>query len=149
LVSGRKYAHVSISLDNKDEYFYAFNSKGFHKEYPRKHKNRTKNHVCYRLEVTKEQYEELTEIIHNFEKEKEKYHYNWIGIFLCIVGIPFVMKNRYFCSQFITDILQKAKVIKWNRNYCRYLPNRVEEEITQKCKIRNVVKNPLLKRRKN
>ena len=34
LFSGFGCTHVSISLDENDEYFYAFNTKGFRKEYP-------------------------------------------------------------------------------------------------------------------
>ena len=39
LLSNRGYTHVSIALDSNFEYFYAFNTKGFRKEYPKKHKN--------------------------------------------------------------------------------------------------------------
>lgn len=82
--SGGGYTHVSIALDEENEYFYSFNTKGFRKEYPKKHKNRTKKNVCYLLEVTEECFLKLKEMIKAFEEKKEKHKYNWIGMILSI-----------------------------------------------------------------
>ena len=129
LVSGRSYTHVSISLDTEDTYFYGFNTKGFKKEYPRKHRNRTKENICYRIEISDKSYHKLKKILEDFEKRKQKLSYNWIGIFLCIIGIPFTMKNKFFCSQFIAWALLAAGVIVWKKNYSRYLPAHIKKEL--------------------
>lgn len=139
-VSGRGYTHVSLSLDNDDTYFYGFNTKGFRKEYPRKHKNRTKENICYKIEISEKSYRKLKKILEEFEKRKEKLSYNWIGIFLCIVGIPFIVKNKFFCSQFIAWALLTAGVIAWKKNYSRYLPNHIKNELdASNLKIQKIV----------
>jgi len=129
LVSGRSYTHVSLSLDTDDTYFYGFNTKGFRKEYQKKHKNRTKENICYRIDISDKSYKKLKKILEEFEKRKQKLSYNWIGIFLCIIGIPFVMKNKFFCSQFIAWALLTAGVIVWKKNYSRYLPSHIKKEL--------------------
>jgi len=48
---------------------------------------------------------------------------------LCIIGIPFVMKNKFFCSQFIAWALLTAGVIVWKKNYSRYLPSHIKKEL--------------------
>lgn len=143
LVSGRGYTHVSLSLDTEDTYFYGFNSKGFRKEYPRKHKNRTKENVCYRLEISDKSYQKLKKILEEFEKRKQKLSYNWVGIFLCIIGIPFTIKNRFFCSQFIAWALLAAGIIVWKKNYSRYLPNHIKKELDKTNLVKEKVLNAL------
>lgn len=140
-VSGRGYTHVSLSLDDKNEYFYAFNTKGFRKEYPRKHKNRTKENICYKLEITHKQFKKLSKMIKEYEEKKHKLSYNWIGLFSSMVHIPIKMKNRYFCSQFIANLLEKAEIIKWKHNYSRYLPNQLNKEFLLCPLIKSFQKN--------
>lgn len=134
LISGFSYTHVSIALENENEYFYAFNTKGFRKEYPKKHKNRTKNNIKYILEVTHKQYKKILKFIKEFEENKEKYKYNWLGLFSCMVKIPIKTKHHYFCSQFIAKLLEKAEIIKLKRKPGQYLPNHLNKEI-QNCPL--------------
>lgn len=130
LTSGFGYTHVSISIDNSD-YFYAFNTKGFRKEYPKKHVNRTKNCIKYILEITHRQYKKLCRAIKDLEKKnnKNKLKYNWLGLFSCMVSVPIKMENRYFCSQFVAKLLEKAEIMKFKRNTSRYLPNQLNKEV--------------------
>ena len=131
LTSGFGYTHVSIALDDKKEYFYAFNTKGFRKEYPKKHVNRTKNCIKYILEITHRQYKKLCRAIKDLEKKnnKKKLKYNWLGLFSCMVSVPIKMENRYFCSQFVAKLLEKAEIMKFKRNTSRYLPNQLNKEV--------------------
>lgn len=135
LTSGFGYTHVSISIDDSD-YYYAFNTKGFRKEYPKKHLNRTKNCIKYILEVTHRQYKKLCKAIKDLERKnkKKKLKYNWLGLFSCMISVPIKMENRYFCSQFVAKLLEKAEIMKFKRSTSRYLPNQLNKEV-RKCPL--------------
>lgn len=126
--SGGGFTHVSISLDDKREYFYAFNTKGFRKEYPRKHK-RVLCNLCYFLEITHSKYKKLCKAIKKIERNSKKYKYNYFGIACCMFGIPLKTKYRYFCSQFVAKLLEIAEIIKLKKSASRYLPNQLNKEI--------------------
>lgn len=129
IMSGFNCTHVSIALDEDDEYFYSFNTKGFKKEYPRKHKKRTKENICLRIQVTKQQYNKLQSVIKKFEKKKNKYDYNYWGVFWCMMRLPHERKNKYFCSEFVAELLEKAKILKLKKKKSRYLPYHLKKEL--------------------
>lgn len=129
LFSGFGCTHVSISLDGDDEYFYAFNTKGFRKEYPRKHKNRTKENTCLRLKVTEKQYNMLKNRIKKFERKQKYYSYDYWGIFLCMMRLHRNAKRKYFCSSFMAELLEKARVVELKKQSTRYLPYQLQSEL--------------------
>lgn len=129
LMSGWDCTHVSISLDDKDEYFYAFNTKGFRKEYPRKHKKRTKENTCIKLEVSNQQYKTIKNTIRKFERKREKYTYNYWGVILSLFRLKHSSKNKYFCSEFMAELLEKAKVLKLKKSKSKYLPYHLKKEL--------------------
>lgn len=129
-MSGFGCTHVSIALDEKDEYFYAFNTKGFRKEYPRKHKNRITKNTCVRLSVSNRQYQKLKKMIAQFESQKDQYKYDYFGIVLCLFRLH--RKNReksYFCSSFVAHVLNKAKIVQLRKANTRYLPYQLQKEL--------------------
>ena len=129
IMSGFNCTHVSIALDEENEYFYSFNTKGFKKEYPRKHKKRTKENICFKIEVTEQQYKKLQSLINKFERKKHKYEYNYWGVFFCMLRLPHERKNKYFCSEFVAELLAKAKIIKLNKKKSKYLPYHLKKEL--------------------
>jgi inositol transport system substrate-binding protein len=129
LRSGFKCTHVSISLDENDEYFYAFNTKGFRKEYPKKHKRRTKENMCLRLQVTENQYKTICNRIKKFERKQKKYSYDYLGIILCLFRLHRQKKQKYFCSSFVAELLEKAKVVQLKKTSQRYLPYQLQKEL--------------------
>lgn len=128
-MSGFGCTHVSISLDDKDEYFYAFNTKGFRKEYPRKHRNRTKENTCLRLQVSESQYNTLRNRLNKFERRKKKYSYDYLGITLALFRLQRKKKEKYFCSSFMAELLEKSRIIKLQRKNTRYLPAQLQKEL--------------------
>lgn len=141
--SGGGYTHVSIALDEENEYFYSFNTKGFRKEYPKKHKNRTKKNVCYLLEVTEECFLKLKEMIKAFEEKKEKHKYNWIGMILLFLNISYKDKYNYYCTQFVTHLLKEANIIKWKHKFRPYFPNQIMKELNKSSLLKKIVHNPI------
>ena len=122
--------HVSIALDDDNEHFYAFNTKGFRKEYPKKHKKRTDNNTCIRLKITDTQYADIKRYLNGFEQQKSKYSYDYLGIALCMFRLHRrKSKKKYFCSSFIAELLQKSKVVKMKKKSTRYLPYQLQREL--------------------
>lgn len=129
IMSGFNCTHVSIALDEENEYFYSFNTKGFKKEYPKKHKNRTKENICLRIQVTQQQYNKLCSLIKKFERKKSKYKYNFWGVICCMFRLPHERKDKYFCSEFVAELLDKAKIIKLKKPKSKYLPYHLKKEL--------------------
>ena len=122
--------HVSVALDDDEEHFYAFNTKGFRKEYPKKHKKRTNKNTCVKLQVTDSQYDNIKNYLDSFEKQKSKYSYDYFGVALCMFRLPKKQsKKKYFCSSFMAELLQKSKVIKLKKKNTRYLPYQLQREL--------------------
>lgn len=142
-VTGRGYTHASIAIDDKNEYYYSFNFKGFRKEYPKKHNKKGDKSVGYQLEISKEGYEKVVKRIHKMEQSRGKLHYSRIGVFLCLFHIPYKFKNHYFCSQFVAELLQITGDIDLQKSTSLYLPNQLPKLLeTQRC-LHEIVENPV------
>jgi hypothetical protein len=121
-----KYPHVSISFDDSFTRMYSFGRRspdnpfsgglveenlqdGVFRKFP--------DSQCriYRIEVSEEQFRLIRAQIKAFLKEKEKYRYNFLGLFGVITNRPVKRKNRYFCSQFVSHILMNAGVFHGNK----------------------------------
>ncbi len=120
-LSNIKYAHVSISFDGSFTRMYSFGRinpdnpfsgglvvenlyEGVYKKFPRC------ECLVYRVTVTGEQYLMIYRMVEEFLKKKDKYKYNFIGLIGVYFNFPIKRKNRYFCSQFVTELLIKSRV---------------------------------------
>jgi hypothetical protein len=122
LVSGYRYTHASIGLDDGNERFFSFNSKkGFSIERPER-KKKDEQCIMFRLSVTQEAYEDILDRIAAFETNPEKYRYSYIGVLLCLLHIRFKFRNRYFCSQFVSEILSLSGAARLIKPAEIYLP---------------------------
>lgn len=121
-----KYSHVAISLDKNCDTIYSFGRRkvnsilngGFviqkkQGEFFKKFDKTTCR--IYELDVNEEQYKDVKNILDNMQLNPSKYKYDFIGIIPRFLGTPFTIKNRYVCSYFIADILEKAKIYKFNK----------------------------------
>ena len=143
IMSGFNCTHVSIALDEDNEYFYSFNTKGFKKEYPKRHKNRTKENVCLKVQVTPQQYNKLRGLIERFERKKDKYKYNYWGVFFCMMRLSHERENKYFCSEFVAELLAKAKILTLRKKKSRYLPYHLKKELLLCPLVIGVIQNIL------
>lgn len=133
-ISGRGYTHASIALNDENDCYYSFNFKGFRREYPGRKKRKCGKSVSFELELSEESYMQIEKVIHQMEQDSNQYHYSRIGVFMCLLHIPFKMKRRYFCSQFVMEMLSLTGSISLRKKPCLYLPNHLPEELQrQKC----------------
>ncbi|MBS7528345.1 hypothetical protein KHM83_16770 [Fusibacter paucivorans] len=143
-LTGRGYTHASIALDEKNNYYYSFNFKGFRKEFPQKHRQRGGKSISFKLAVNASDFEKIQHKIEMMEMEQSKLHYSRIGVFLCLLHIPHKRKNHYFCSQFVAEILQLSDSIKMKKHASLYLPNQLPSELAKQACLKEITHNPLL-----
>jgi len=115
----KTYTHVSLALDKDFRRMYSFGRKylrypligGFVKEDPDKGIFAIfKNTFCkvYELNVTNDQYQKIEDNIDYFIINKKKFKYNFLGLLGVILNKTIVIKNRYFCSQFVAKVLEDS-----------------------------------------
>jgi hypothetical protein len=71
-------------------------------------KKRKPENVIIRMQVPDEVYRMIKEEIDSFLENRANYGYSRLGVVLCFLHIPYKFKNRYFCSQFVAEILEHA-----------------------------------------
>lgn len=62
----------------------------------------------FSLEVDRGVYYRMKKVIRQFEKEKDKYVYSFIGLLGVIIKVPIEREYGYFCSQFVATVLEKS-----------------------------------------
>lgn len=145
VVSGHGYTHASIGLGDESDSFYSFNFNGFCTEDPQRRLRMSKNipAVLFQLEVSENEYEDIRNRIELMKNEQKKYHYSQIGVLLCILHIPHCIRDHYFCSQFVADLLIHSGAIKKQKSPSLFLPNTFLNELKHHPNLRNVVYNPM------
>jgi len=125
-ITGSYFTHASIGLGDFAGIFYSLISKGFRLEEPYKHPSfKGKEVPCrlYRLKVSVEVYERIRHNLEYHVEQSENYKYSYIGLLLCILHISLKLENRYFCSQFVSEVLECAKAAKLKKDSVLYLPD--------------------------
>lgn len=117
-----KYSHASISIDGIN--FYSFNFKGFSEEHPY-HIKRKIETVLIDIDITDEEYSILEMEINRFKENKLKYKYSIWGLVFSFLHIPVRFKNKYFCSQFVVQIMQTSGIISSKVKASRFLPHNI------------------------
>ncbi len=142
-VLGKGYSHASIGVDESEETYYSFNFKGFRREKPRKHEEIVSKSICYKLSVSKEEYEKVVQMIQEFQQRRFEWKYNLMGLLLSRIHIKRQKRDHYFCSEFVAEMLERANVTKFDKNVAHYLPNRLEQEIQKLKNLEQVILNPI------
>ena len=118
---GVSYNHCSISLDEDLERIYSFGRKtywhvfssGFVKEskssgfYKKFGNTRI---IVLKIPVTEKQWKRIKKRISAFKAKQDIYRYSLIGLIYCDLGIDIKRKNKYFCSQFVTEVLNTSGI---------------------------------------
>lgn len=110
--------HSSIALDNELRHVYSFGRKfqenplqgGFVKEdmHGELFLNNERPTACalYSCSVSTVTYERICKQLQDMERNQHEYSYNLLGLFTLVLKLRFVRKNKYFCSQFVSDIMR-------------------------------------------
>lgn len=120
-ITGAQYNHVSLGLSHDLKKMYSFGRKnaynpfwgGFVTEsadfgtFKRFSKTQV---IVLRLKVGKQKQQEIAEQIKLMLSNKKKYGYNYLGLGLAGFKIAHKSENRYYCSEFVRDILQENGV---------------------------------------
>jgi hypothetical protein len=112
------YNHASIAFDENLKELYSFGRlkynnpfiAGFVKEDINNPLLRNANTSIYSFDVTEKQYNELLSNIETFKVNKNKYQYNLIGLLSFLLNRPIKRDHKYFCSQFVSEILSKSNL---------------------------------------
>ncbi|MGI6358814.1 MAG: hypothetical protein ACOX2K_09015 [Bacillota bacterium] len=66
--------------------------------------------ALYRMQVTPGQWQAVRDAVREFELQKEKYSFNAIGFAGVAAGYPIDRRYAYFCSQFVSTVLDRGGV---------------------------------------
>lgn len=134
MLCGKGYTHASIALEENEDIYYSFNYRGFAIETINKHRKRgVKKSRCFRFEVPDQSYESIRQRIHEMEQESQSYKYTRLGVLCCILHIPFHASRRYFCSQFVAELLENSGAVQLTRPSNLFLPNHFISLLENKC----------------
>ncbi len=121
IITRKEYNHASISFEDDLNIMYSFGRKrpnnpfiaGFVTEsasFGTFKRFSNTSIVVVKLSLNIEDYENLKSFINSMLMEPKKYGYNYLGLYLAALKIPFRCDNRYYCSEFVRDILVKNNV---------------------------------------
>ena len=144
LLTGFGYTHVSLALDGDDAEMYSFNYKGFCVETAAKHRRRgVRQSKCYHLKISDRAHDRLKKRVEHFIAHREEYSYTKFGVVCCVLGIPFRRNKRYFCSQFVAEMLSQTGAIRLRKKPSLYLPNHFCRELAQCAQLLRIQYNPI------
>lgn len=118
-LTGAQYTHISLAFDEDLGTLYSSTRKNGYTMFPagpsREYLNRgvfrmRENIPCalYALEVTDEAYTRAKRRTQHMMHHGELYRFNSLGLLLCWMHIRWQRRRHYFCSQFVSEVLQKS-----------------------------------------
>ena len=133
-LSSETYTHAAIAFDEDLEQLYSSARKDGFKMFPagpcQEHLDRgfytlVGKTPCaiYRLEVSDEAYFSAKQRIEWFMQHQDEFKFNALGIVACKFGIPWERENKYFCSEFVAEILRQSKSAKLPKRNCLMRPS--------------------------
>ena len=116
------YTHAALALDRDLQDLYSFGRFNPHMPMPAGFVSenvhagvygRCGNNTCrvYRVQVSEEGYRRVVKILNYMQSLSGYYHYNLFGVALCALRISHKRKARFFCSQFVAEMLSRAEAV--------------------------------------
>ena len=124
--SRSRFSHASIGLSDSDWTFFSYVIKGFRTELPRKYPTSRKAEIpceLYRVEVSEEAYSMAKAALDDHLKRSHTCRFSYLNLLLCYLRIKRPLKDRYICSQFVCQILEKVEAVQLAKHYSLYLPD--------------------------
>lgn len=129
-LTGRTYTHAAISLEEDASCYYSFCFKGFCRENVEKYRRRgVKKSLRLRLAVADDVYDGLREKLDFVAENACLYDYTKLGMLCALLHIPFRRRRRYFCSQFVAELLESTGAVRLSRPACLTLPHHLLREL--------------------
>ena len=119
------YSHASLGLDEDMNTFYSFVVKGFIVEdISRYNRPDRAPFPCelYAMEVSEETYQAVRKNLQTFIRRRSALSYTRLGLILSLIHIPWKLKDRYICSHFVAETLQRCTAAKLKKRSTLYLP---------------------------
>ena len=118
-LTGAEYTHISLAFDENLNTLYSSTRKNGYTMFPagpsREYLNKgvfrlRENIPCalYALEVSDEAYARAKRRAEHMMTHGELYRFNSLGLLLCAFHIRWNRRRHYFCSQFVSEVLQKS-----------------------------------------
>lgn len=132
-VTNTKYTHSAIGFSRQCDCLYSFSRlqastpipAGFVKESINSGLlSLSPNAPCavYRVNVTEYVYRDVIRELHQMYLNKSRYTYNYLGPICCFFKLPVKLKNKYFCSQFVAELLARHRVVRLSKPASLYHP---------------------------
>ena len=119
LYTSHEYTHVSNALDEKLDRLYSFGRinpynpfiGGFvHESINNGTFKRFQNTQArlYCLEISDYRFNRIKHIINNMNRNRGKYHFNTIGLFLVVLNIKLRRNNYFYCAEFVKYLFDQS-----------------------------------------
>ncbi len=117
LVTHKEYNHASLSLQDDLSRMYSFGRKNPYNPFWGGFVTESKDFGTFKrfsetqvqvlaLTVSEEKYQAIYDHLQEMLAHPTEYHYNYWGLILAAFHIPVSGTNRYYCSEFVRDILK-------------------------------------------
>lgn len=118
---GVPFNHCSIATDESLSCFYSIGRKGVYNPLRAGFVQESKDAGFFkihsnaqiavlRVAVTETQLHALEESLAEFQAKAAQINYSLLGLVYCYFGISTKRENKYFCSQFVAELLQSAGI---------------------------------------
>ena len=143
-LTGAQYTHISLAFDEDLSTLYSSTRKNGYTMFPagpsREYLNRgvflmRENIPCalYALEVTDEAYIRAKRRTQHMMHHGELYRFNSLGLLLCWMHIRWQRRRHYFCSQFVSEVLEKSGAMELPKDSALMHPNDYAQLPQLKC----------------
>ena len=143
-LTGAQYTHISLAFDEDLSTLYSSTRKNGYTMFPagpsREYLNRgvflmRENIPCalYALEVTDEAYTRAKRRTQHMMHHGELYRFNSLGLLLCWMHIRWQRRRHYFCSQFVSEVLEKSGALTLPKDSTLMHPNDYTQLPQLKC----------------
>ncbi len=116
LVTRAPYNHVAISLNRELKPMYSFArvkpwnpviggyvaesaGKGTLKRFP------DTQCIVLEIKVTEKQFKSIKHKLRTMLEHKKRFRYNYLGLFLAAINVPYKDSHRKYCSEFVREVL--------------------------------------------
>ena len=131
------FTHASLGLSEDAEFYYSFNFKGMKKEYRTSLKKKPREMTRYIVSVSDEAYQKLTDRIDDMLAHKERYAYAKAAVMKRLLSLPNEEQHddRYFCSQFVSEVLRDSGCVDIGTLPANCTPNDLLKELEKSGQI--------------